>query len=454
MLEQLKISILKNSHRLPATLSFALSKLNSNPARIYGKEYQRCLSALNGQPGNDAEREERLLNVVNYAIRQIPYYRELYEGKTLRSITEFKNVIGFTDKDTVLKDPAAFRPENFSNREYDLVTTAGTSGKPLQLYVPRNRYAREWATVHHAWSRVGFHFDHRAVLRNHRLPAGKTYAVNPFTKEIIFDSFRLTDEYMSDVYKTIRKFRIPFMHAYPSAVQQFSAFCHRHQLDLSFLKAFLCSSENVYPHQLALVRRQTGARLFSFYGHSEKLLFGAFCEHTDHFHMDPDYGFFELVDEQGNTIDTPGKTGEMTGTTLNNIGMPLIRYKTGDYAEYLGDHCPHCNRKVPVLRRIMGRWNGDKVYNADGSYVTTTALNLHDDLYKKIDGLQYYQREKGMLEVRIIKTPQFTAVDEERLLHSIRTKLLPASTVTVRHVEWLEKKQNGKFLLLISNIES
>lgn len=454
MLEQLKISLLKNSHRLPAGLNFALSKCNNDPQRIYGKAYRSCLAELRNSAAGEALREERLLAIVNNAIRDVPYYRRRYGGRKINTAAEFKTAFGFIDKRSVLEDPAAFRQEHFDDREYDLVTTGGTSGKPLQLYVPRNRYAREWATVHHAWSRAGFRFDHRAVLRNHRLPAGRICAVNPFTKEIIFDNFRLTEEYMAEIYAVIRKYRIPFMHAYPSAVQQFSAFCHREQLDLSFLRAFLCSSENVYPHQLDTVREQTGARLFSFYGHSEKLVFGAFCEFTDHFHMDPDYGFFELVDEHGATVSTPGMTGEITGTTLHNNGMPLIRYRTGDYAEYLGDHCPHCHRRMPVLRRIMGRWNGERVYNRDGSYVTTTALNLHDDLYRKIDGLQYYQREKGQLEIRIIRNSAFTPADEAKLLHSISTKLSPSSTVTVRHVEWLERKQNGKFLLLISNVES
>src|SRR5690606_15009188 len=144
--------------------------------------------------------------------------------------------------------------------------------------------------------------------------------------------------------------------------------------------------------------------------------------------MDPDYGFFELVDEQGRAVNTPGMTGEITGTTLNNIGMPLIRYRTGDYAEYLGDHCPHCGRRMPVLRRIMGRWNGERVNNGDRTYVTTTALNLHDGLYPKIDSLQYCQREKGVLEIRVIKNALFTIADEEILLRSIKTKLSPSST--------------------------
>ncbi|GEP96915.1 phenylacetate--CoA ligase family protein [Chitinophaga cymbidii] len=453
MLERLKISLLKNSHRLPAGLNFALSKFNNDPVRVFGKAYGRYRTELQGQEGREAERTERLLSIVNYAVRQIPYYRERYDGKTIRSTAELQGTFGFTDKHILLEDPAAFRPEHFNEQAYELVTTAGTSGKPLQLYVPRNRYAREWATVHDAWSRAGFRFDHRAVMRNHRLPAGKTFVVNPFTKEIIFDNFRLTDEYIPEIYRMIRKYQVRFVHAYPSAVHHFVTYCHRHGLDLSFIRAFLCSSENVYPHQLEQVRQQSGARMFSFYGHTEKLVFGAFCEHTDHFHMDPDYGFFELVDEQGRTVNTPGMTGEITGTTLNNIGMPLIRYRTGDYAEYLGDHCPHCGRSMPVLKRIMGRWNGDRVYNRDGSYVTTTALNLHGEIYRRIDGLQYYQPEKGVLEVRIIKNALFTDADEEQLRNLISTKLSPSSTVTVRHVEWLERKQNGKFLLLISNVE-
>jgi phenylacetate-CoA ligase len=452
MLGALKIWTLKQSHRLPPGFNFALSKLNNNPSRIFGKQYQYHVQELKNRPATDREREEKLVKIANYVIRHIPYYNRIYGNTTVASVKEFQDTFGFITKPTVLEEPADFRPADFAISTYDLVTTAGTSGKPLQLYVPKKRYALEWATVHDAWGRVGYHFHHRAVLRNHRLPANRIYEVNPFTKEVIFDNFRMTDEYMREIYAVLKRYGIQFMHAYPSAVQQFAAFCAEEKLDLSFLKAFLSSSENVYPQQLAQVRRQTGARMFSFYGHTEKLLFGAFCEHTDHFHMDPDYGFFELIDEEGKPVKTPGQIGEMVGTTLNNLGMPLIRYKTGDHAEYLGDHCPHCHRKMPILKRIMGRWDGEKIYNPDGTYVTTTALNLHDDLYAKIGGLQYYQREKGILDVRIIKTPQFTQHDEEKMLRTIREKLHPSAVVNIKPVERLERKQNGKFLLLISEV--
>lgn len=444
--------MMKNSHRLPAELNFALSQWNNDPSRIFGKKYRYYAQALKKGLGSDLEREEKLLNVVNYVIRHIPYYYRIYGNTTIRSVKEFQDTFGFITKHTVLEEPSDFRPANFDIGAYDLVTTAGTSGKPLQLYVPRNRYAREWATVHNAWGRAEYRFHHRAVLRNHRLPGNIAYEVNPFTKEVIFDNFRMTDAYMREIHTVMQQHHIRYMHAYPSAVQQFAAFCAKEELDTSFLKAFLCSSENVYPQQLEQVRRQTGARMFSFYGHTEKLLFGAFCEYTDYYHMEPDYGFFELIGEDGKPVTTPGMTGEMVGTTLNNLGMPLIRYRTGDYAEYIGDHCPHCHRRMPILKRIMGRWDGERIYNPDSTYVTTTALNLHDDLYSKIAGLQYYQREKGFLEIRIIKTPQFTLQDEEKLLRTIRGKLHPFAVVDIKPVDRLERKPNGKFLLLISEV--
>lgn len=450
---ELKLYLLKNARRLPPALNYHISRLNRQPGRVFGQAYRKWLHELK-QPHFDWQvRNAQLLALVNDAIRQVPYYRERYTGAKLETLSDFRDTFGFIDKQIISEESASFLADGFSEDHYDLVTTGGTSGKPLQLYVPRDRYALEWATVHDAWSRTGYDFNHRAVLRNHRLPAGRIYEVNPFTKEIIFDNFRLTDDYMRQIYKVLRKYDIRFLHAYPSAAYQFAAFCVREGLDLTFMQAFLSSSENVYAHQVEFISRQAGVRMFAFYGHSEKLLFGACCERSDYFHMDPHYGYFELVDEAGEVITRPGETGEMVGTTLHNTGMPLIRYKTGDHAEYLGDHCPACGRRMPVLRRIMGRWNGDKVYNHDGSFVTTTALNLHDDLYARIDGLQYSQREKGQLEVRVIKTPRFTPLDEKRLLDQVKGKLQPSAEVSLRYVEQLEHKDNGKFLLLINHIQ-
>ena len=54
-----------------------------------------------------------------------------------------------------------------------------------------------------------------------------------------------------------------------------------------------------------MIEEVFGVRMFSCYGHSEKLVLAAECEHSTDCHVWPTYGFFELIDEQGEVITTP-----------------------------------------------------------------------------------------------------------------------------------------------------
>jgi phenylacetate-CoA ligase len=193
-------------------------------------------------------------------------------------------------------------------------------------------------------------------------------------------------------------------------------------------------------------------RFYNWYGHSEKLVLAGYCRHTHHYHAEPTYGYFELVDKMGRVIRKKGAVGEIVGTSFHNPGMPFIRYKTGDFAEYVGNHCEACGRTLPVFRAVRGRWSGERIFNADGNFVTTTALNLHNELFQVINGLQYVQPRKGALIVLIIKSPLYTQSHETALYDHFKGKLDADTEVVIRYVERLLRRPNGKFVQLISRL--
>ena len=63
------------------------------------------------------------------------------------------------------------------------------------------------------------------------------------------------------------------------------------------------------------------------------------CECSKNYHIFFEYGYFELVDENGNVIEDANKQGEIVVTSFEMTAMPLIRYKTGDFAEYVAGKC-------------------------------------------------------------------------------------------------------------------
>jgi len=441
-----------NIVRLPNSLNAALLSLNLFPGIIFGKAYRDYKDYLR-QNSEYYDNTKQLIDMLNMAIRSVEYYRDRYGNQQINSVEQFEHTIEFIDKDIILTNYNRFMNKFVDLSKYDFGTTGGTSGKPLTFISPKERYVIELATMHTLWERAGYKFDKRAVIRNHRLQDGHAYKINPLTREIIFDGFRLTNEYFAHVYDTIKRFNIHFVHCYPSTAYEFATYIHQNRLDASIILSFLSGSENIFDYQRELIEGRLGIRFYNWYGHSEKLVLAGYCAGTNNYHVEPTYGYFELIDETGKVIRESGRVGEIVGTSFHNFGMPFIRYKTGDYAEYVGNYCPVCARHLPVIRNIRGRWNGDRIYNSDGTFITTTALNLHNDLYKIINGIQYVQEKKGELTVLIVKAPGYSSHHEAALYSHFQTKLHPDAIVKIQYVDKLLRKSNGKFVHIISTVD-
>lgn len=410
-----------------------------------------CLPSYNSfiQYNRDIPKEllnKHLLGIVNYSIKNIKYYAKRYSN--VNSLDDFQK-LEFIDKDVVnqnLDELINVKRKNFG----DWVTTGGTSGKPLNLILPKSRFIQEYATMFTMWQRAGWDFHRTAVIRNHKLSGN--FKIDKLKNQLIFDGFRLNDDYFSYIYRTIKEYKIQFIHAYPSSAFDFCRFLKRYKKDTSFITAILGGSENVFSHQIDLIENELDIRFYNWYGHSEKLLLGGYCEYTKYYHIEPYYGYFELIDENGKPINKPGKRGEIVGTTLHNKIMPLIRYRTGDYAEYVSDKCDKCGRHVPLIKNIQGRWNGLKIYNSDGTYVSTTALNLHSNLYTYIDGIQYIQNKKGHLDILIIPSNGFNRRIEEMFYNFFSSKFKKGTIIKIIKVDRLKRKSNGKFVQLLSTL--
>jgi len=444
----IKEYILKSIIKFPNSVNRILLKANVFPKLVYGKS---CLEYTNNFIIYDFRHDyliNKLFKVANHSIQSVPFYKKKSNFHEVLTLEDFKDNFGFIDKDIVMNDFDSFVQADIDRSFYIKGTTGGTSGKPMQLLMPKDRYIRELGAVHALWGMYGFNYDVRAVLRNHKVENG--YTINPITKEFIFNGFDLTDRNFETMYLVMKKNNIKYLQCYPSSGYEFAMYLKNNNLDVSFIKAFFVSSENILEHQRSLVK-SIGINYFSLYGHSEKLIMSANCPHSDYYHIIPDYGYFELVDENGEVITEEGVIGEMVGSTISNYGFPLLRYKTGDFSEYINIDC-ECGYKGKALKTIYGRWSGDRIYNKDGTFVTTTSLNLHNDLYSVIDGLQYVQNKKGVLIINIIPGEYFNKVHEKRIYEHYKSKFNNDADIVVLLVDALKRQDNGKFLLLLSSI--
>lgn len=425
-----------------------LLRMNILGGFVYGKGYRQFRKTM-----EFSYPDEKLIEIVNYAIKSVPYYRKKYGDLQIKSKKDFEGKIGFIDKDEVMANWDDFLVDNIDWSKCVTGTTGGTSGKPLKLVLPKNRYIHSLAFWHKELEWFGWKYHTRGVIRNHKLSEGRDYMISPVLKEIIFDAFRIDEKYAKKIWKVLKKKNIQYMHCYPSAIFQFLKLCKKQNLDISFIKACFLASEGVTEVQRRFIEEEMGIKIYSFFGHSEKLIMAGNCPECSSYHIEESYGYCELVDSTGKVIAEPGVMGEMVGTTFANRYFPLIRYRTGDYSQYSKhEECPIHGKQYRLLDGVIGRWDKSLIYRVDGTTTSITAMNLHEKIYEHIDGLQYIQEEKGKLRVLIIKNEKFTKEDEKYMIEHHTNAMKSEDSISIEYVDKLIFLDNGKFLFFISKV--
>ena len=99
------------------------------------------------------------------------------------------------------------------------------------------------------------------------------------------------------------------------------------------------------------------SKLFPHYGSREMGMAGAICcqAHIG-MHLRENHIIAEIVDEKGQ-VQPHGEWGELVITTIGMEALPLVRYRTGDYARILPSVCP-CGSATLRLDRIERRSGG------------------------------------------------------------------------------------------------
>ena len=95
-----------------------------------------------------------------------------------------------------------------------------------------------------------------------------------------------------------------------------------------------------------------GARAYDHAGATEVGAWGVMCGPQAGVHLNEDEFICEVLDPE---MDNPSDEGELVITNLGRIGMPVIRYRTGDYVKLKSEPC-ECGSQHRILDGgVIGR---------------------------------------------------------------------------------------------------
>lgn len=374
----------------------------------------------------------------------------------IKSISDFKR-LPFIDKLNVLDKINDMCTVAHNSRKVDFTSTGGTSGMPLNFYIGSNRSAIEFPYIVTGWKRAGYKLGQSLAVFRGRVVKESIerirYEHDPILNYHYYSNFHMSEDSVKAYLNHINNIGPCYLHVYPSSAYALARFITNLDIEVpNNIKGILAESENIYDEQRDEIENVFNARMFSSYGHTEKLVAAVECEYSKNYHVWPTYGYFELVDENGNDVNESGKCGEIVGTGFINEVMPFIRYRTGDYATYVADSCSECKREHIIIRNIRGHRTHEYLVMNDGTKVSWTAMNMHDDTFKNIIRFQFYQEKAGFAKLYVIPSRKLFQYEIDRIKIKLNMKFDQRLDFDIQCVSEIKTSDIGKALYVIQKV--
>lgn len=447
--------------QLPAPVRRTLLKAYSRlPIRWrFGASYWRTRRLITSAESWNIEairtwQLDRLRQLVDQTWHDVPGYRRLWSAAgfkpgDLRTLDDFRKLPSITKADLSSNLPE-FTSTKLSAWKRIYRTTAGSTGIPFGFHLPTDAIDQEWAFMHSAWERAGWKLgDRSAVLRGAWVGSRENFwSEDPHLGHLLLSTYELTPETWPAYRNRIASFGAAHLQAYPSAAHRLSDIVLANPgVDPPNFRTIFLGSENLYDFQRAsLARAFPGSRLFSWYGHAEQAVFAPECERASAFHLNPLYGFTEILDGSGTEVED-GSSGEIVATSFWNNATPFIRYRTMDFATTGPSSCAACGRPHRLLHRIDGRLQ-EMIVSASGRWISMTAINMHSNVFDDVRQFQFHQDQPGVVTFRYVAKPGFSPAAERRIREALELKLGQDMRLSLVPVENIPLTKGGKVRFL------
>jgi phenylacetate-CoA ligase len=246
----------------------------------------------------------------------------------------------------------------------------------------------------------------------------------------------------------IRRRGIRFLDGYPSTIYILANFLQRHGETLP-LQAVFTSSETLHMVQREAFQTAFNCPVYDFYGHAERVIFAGECDQHGGKHLFDEYGVAEILADDGSPV-ADGMPGMLTGTTLWNRGMPLIRYRTGDLSARSPVPCA-CGRGLARLADIATKAE-DIVVTLDGRYVSPSVLTHPFKPFDQLLKSQIIQDAPDHVLVKLVPSSAFGDEQRAELTAGLQMRLGDGMRIDTMIVDDIPAEKSGKFRWVISKV--
>ncbi len=431
--------------------------------RLRGERVFEALERLERSQWESAEtikqrQWQRLRGLVEHAYQHAPYYRCIYDEagfrpEMLREVQDIERIPIISKE--VMRDNSHNLISQDRKYKFSEDSTSGSSGPTTIIYTDRNALAYQHAAVLRAYRWMGLGIGERLV-RFWGTQLDTKRKTKDTIKDILlnrrtFSTHALDPESLAKYHKELVRTHPAVIYGFTSAIYEFARFIADNDLGLDpiTLKAVLVTGEPLFGHQRELMEVVFRCRVYNEYGCAEVGPVAYECPEGE-LHIMAENVHVEVERMHGGSA--PG-SGNLVVTELNNLGMPIIRYRIGDVG-VLSEGACSCGRGLPLLKEISGRLL-DSVRTPDGKKVHGMYFEyLPKYFIGEIRQFQIVQEDLGHIKVRVVRDLQFNESTLLRFEGEIRKVIGQSVAVEFVVESEIPREATGKNRLVVSRIGS
>jgi phenylacetate-CoA ligase len=359
------------------------------------------------------------------------------------------------DKNLIKQNYKDFKSLNYQKYKPVINSTSGSTGEPFKIFIDKNVVFLVHALIKRYFFWAGYTlFKDKAIqirgpfgFKQGQIDFKKLYNFDPIGKILHINSALIHHNKLDAICKLLTDFQPSYIESYPSLIFLIAKYL-QNKTDYSIHpKSIILRSEMLYPSQRRLIENVFQCPCFNFYGQWEYVTFAFECKHHN-LHLDFELGITEIV--KNGKLCAPGEIGEIVTTGLHNHSMPLIRYATGDYG-YLKKIKCKCGRNTPILK-IIGARDKDLIVTKKGFFNIMSGLPFKLTENGKIKQIQFFQKNKDLLIVRIVKDKNFSNSDIKKIKKTLNNYLENSIDIRFDFPKNIPREKSGKYKFVDSNV--
>ncbi|MHB1295901.1 MAG: phenylacetate--CoA ligase family protein [Anaerolineae bacterium] len=410
----------------------------------------------------ERDQARRVRDMVTYAYRWVPYYRETLDrlGLTPGDFHSAQDLarLPILERDVLQRDPLYLTSTEQPIASYLKVRSGGSTGAPRTVY---HDAAALFQNAAHAerercmlCAQVGRRVGYReAMLAS---PTSTGAEVQAFCAKTAYypSGMRINRLYLSlkdapeETLPRLNAFRPEVIQSYGSYLDWLFSYLESSGQPFERPRVITYSSDGLSPVTRHAILERYGITLLSTYQAVEAFKIGFECLEHRGVHLNLDLYPVRIVDGAGQDV-APGEMGEVVVSNLVNRATVLLNYRMGDVATILPEPCP-CGRALPLLSFIEGR-SDDLIQGPDGRLLHPQNMRCIFTNDSDVWQYQVVQTSKQHLAVSVVVA---TTCDREalrrRLLEGFAQVLGDHVTVEIAFVESIPRTPGGKLRAVIA----